>query len=81
MTSLLIFNISFKKLYLITELCEAGELSKWLKSKGPIEEDKSKIIMRKILEAIRYLHHNSKLIFKNNSKKHNFNFFSLIKII
>lgn len=49
---------SKKKLYIITELCEAGELAKWLKKNGPMKEDKSKIIMRKIVDAISYLHKN-----------------------
>jgi len=47
-----------KKLYLITELCEAGELAKWIKKQGPIPEHISKIIMRQIVDAISYLHKN-----------------------
>lgn len=47
-----------KKLYLITELCEAGELGKWIKKQGPIPEMQSKIIMRQIVDAISYLHKN-----------------------
>ncbi|RNA10236.1 serine threonine- kinase 33-like [Brachionus plicatilis] len=47
-----------KKLYLITELCEAGELAKWLKKQKPIKEDHARIIMRQIVEAISYLHKN-----------------------
>ena len=50
-----------KKLYLITELCEAGELSKWIKKQGPIPEHISKLIMRQIVDAISYLHKNGKL--------------------
>lgn len=49
---------SKKKLYLITELCEAGELSKIIKKEGPIPEHISKIIMRQIVSAISYLHKN-----------------------
>jgi serine/threonine protein kinase len=45
-------------LYLITELCEAGELAKWIKKQGPIPEHISKIIMRQIVDAISYLHKN-----------------------
>ena len=45
-----------KKFYLITELCEAGELAKWIKKQGPIPEHESKLIMRQIVEAISYLH-------------------------
>lgn len=45
-----------KKLYLITELCEAGELSKWIKKQKPIHEDLARLIMRQIVEAIHYLH-------------------------
>jgi serine/threonine protein kinase len=52
-----------KKLYIITELCEAGELAKWLKKNGPMKEDKSKIIMRKIVDAISYLHKNGVFFF------------------
>lgn len=54
---------SIKKLYLITELCEAGELAKWIKKQGPIPEHISKIIMRQIVDAISYLHKNGILIF------------------
>lgn len=49
---------SKKKLYLITELCEAGELAKWIKKQGSIPEHISKIIMRQIVDAISYLHKN-----------------------
>lgn len=45
-------------MYLITELCEAGELAKWIKKQGPIPENISKIIMRQIVDAISYLHKN-----------------------
>jgi len=47
-----------KKLYLITELCEAGELAKWIKKQGHVPEHISKIIMRQIVDAISYLHKN-----------------------
>lgn len=47
---------SKKKLYLITELCEVGELAKWIKKQGPIPENDSKQIMRQIVDAISYLH-------------------------
>lgn len=43
---------------MITELCEAGELAKWLKKQKPIKEDHARIIMRQIVEAISYLHKN-----------------------
>ncbi len=55
-----IFLLIIKKLYLITELCEAGELAKWIKKQGPIPENESKIIMRQIVDAISYLHKNGK---------------------
>lgn len=45
-----------KKLYLITELCEAGELAKWIKRIGPIPENHARLIMRQIVDAISYLH-------------------------
>jgi serine/threonine protein kinase len=53
------FNkLNFQKLYLITELCEAGELAKWIKKQGSIPEHISKLIMRQIVDAISYLHKN-----------------------
>ncbi len=45
-----------KKLYLITELCESGELAKWIKKRGPVPEHESRVIMKQIVEAISYLH-------------------------
>lgn len=45
-------------MYLITELCEAGELAKWIKKQGSIPEHISKLIMRQIVDAISYLHKN-----------------------
>ncbi len=59
----------FQKLFIITELCEAGELAKWLKKNGPMKEDKSKIIMRKIVDAISYLHKNGRQLFLKKSVK------------
>ena len=47
---------SKRKLYLITELCEAGELAKWIKKQGPIPENESRVIMKQIVDAINYLH-------------------------
>ena len=63
-------SILKQKLYLITELCEAGELAKWIKKQGHVPEHISKIIMRQIVDAISYLHKNgllSLLLF--NTKK------------
>ncbi|CAF0710394.1 unnamed protein product [Brachionus calyciflorus] len=45
-----------KKLYLITELCEAGELARWLKKQKQISENHARILMRQIVDAISYLH-------------------------
>ncbi len=52
-----------QKLYLITELCEAGELAKWIKKQGPIPEHDSRLIMKQIVDAISYLHKNGILMF------------------
>lgn len=56
------FNDYFKKkktlqkLFLITELCVAGELAKWLKKQRQIDEIHGRNIMRQIVDAISYLH-------------------------
>ena len=56
-------DLIFKqKLYLITELCEAGELAKWIKKQGPIPEPESRLIMKQIVDAISYLHKNGTFI-------------------
>ena len=60
----LIFKI--KKFYLITELCELGELAKWIKKQGPICESGSKLIMRQIVDAISYLHKHGIFNIQNN---------------
>ena len=73
----IIFLNFLQKLYIITELCEAGELAKWLKKNGPMKEDKSKIIMRKIVDAISYLHKNGKIFLKVKEYKH----FSLLMFL
>ena len=44
--------------YLLLELCERGDLSSYLKSTGPLSEDKIRKIGREIAEGIRYLHSN-----------------------
>jgi serine/threonine protein kinase len=54
----LIVFILKQKLYLITELCEAGELAKWIKKQGPVPEPESRLIMKQIVDAISYLHKN-----------------------
>ena len=59
----LIVFISKQKLYLITELCEAGELAKWIKKQGPIPEPESRLIMKQIVDAISYLHKNGTFVF------------------
>jgi serine/threonine protein kinase len=46
----------------VTELCEAGDLAKWLKRHRELSEPDAKIIMKKIIDAITYLHKNSKFI-------------------
>jgi len=45
---------------LITELCEVGELAKFIKKVGPIPEPQSRTIMRQIVDAISYLHKHGK---------------------
>lgn len=52
---------------MVTELCEAGDLAKWLKRRGKLNESEAKIIMRKIVDAIAFIHKNS------NKKTKNFN--------
>jgi serine/threonine protein kinase len=37
-------------------LCEAGELSKWIKKRRSVNENHSRIIMKQIVDAIAYLH-------------------------
>lgn len=64
----LIVFISKQKLYLITELCEAGELAKWIKKQGPIPEPESRLIMKQIVDAISYLHKNGTFVFFNFPK-------------
>jgi len=48
-----------KEFYLVTELCEAGDLAKWLKRHRKLSESDARLIMRKIIDAITYLHKNN----------------------
>lgn len=45
-----------KKMYLVMELCEGGELADILKEKQTFSEEDTKVIMTKMAEAISYLH-------------------------
>ena len=74
----LIVFISKQKLYLITELCEAGELAKWIKKQGPIPEPESRLIMKQIVDAISYLHKNGTFVFFNFPKYLKFILFLLL---
>ncbi|CAH1800245.1 unnamed protein product, partial [Owenia fusiformis] len=47
-----------KKMYLVMELCERGELADILKVKGQLPEDDVKTVMKKLASAISYLHKN-----------------------
>ncbi|KAK3096801.1 hypothetical protein FSP39_003437 [Pinctada imbricata] len=47
-----------KKIYLIMELCEGGELADAVKEKGSYPEEDCKTIMTKLASAISYLHKN-----------------------
>jgi serine/threonine protein kinase len=60
---------------LITELCEAGELAKFIKKVGPIPEPQSRTIMRQIVDAISYLHKHGKILdLLNKNRFNHFNF-------
>lgn len=45
-----------KKMYLIMELCEGGELADELKEKGTFSEDETRTIVARLTSAISYLH-------------------------
>ena len=47
-----------QKMYLVMELCEGGELSKYLHTHGPMEEPVVKQIIARLASAIAYLHKN-----------------------
>lgn len=47
-----------KKMYLVMELCEGGELADALKARERIPEEECKIIMSRLASAISYLHKN-----------------------
>ena len=47
-----------QKMYLVMELCEGGELSKYLQKHGPMDEEAVKQIMSRLASAISYLHKN-----------------------
>lgn len=43
--------------YLILELCENGELQRYLKSRGhPLSEDEAREVMTQLMEGMLYLH-------------------------
>ncbi|XP_059173789.1 serine/threonine-protein kinase 33-like isoform X2 [Physella acuta] len=45
-----------KKMYLMMELCEGGDLAKLLKGRGHLTESDTKVVMSSLAEAIKYLH-------------------------
>lgn len=45
-----------KKMYMIMELCVGGELSEELKKRTYFKEDDAKVLMRKVIEALVYMH-------------------------
>ncbi|XP_013383603.1 serine/threonine-protein kinase 33 [Lingula anatina] len=47
-----------KRMYLVLELCDQGELADVLKEKGKFTEAETKTIMRNLASAIQYLHKN-----------------------
>ncbi|XP_048768577.1 serine/threonine-protein kinase 33-like [Ostrea edulis] len=47
-----------KKMYLVMELCEGGELADAVKTRERISEEECKIIMTRLANAISYLHKN-----------------------
>lgn len=47
-----------KKMYLVMELCEGGELADVMKNREPLPENECKIIMTRLANAISYLHKN-----------------------
>lgn len=47
-----------KKMYLVMELCEGGELADALKTRERMSEEECKIIMSRLANAISYLHKN-----------------------
>lgn len=45
--------------YIVLELCENGELQRYLKNLGhPLSEDQAREVMRQLLEGLIYLHSN-----------------------
>ncbi|XP_074662474.1 serine/threonine-protein kinase 33-like isoform X2 [Tubulanus polymorphus] len=49
---------SSKKIYLVMELCEGGELADVLKLKKTFSEHDAKVVLQKLTSAIKYLHKN-----------------------
>eukprot|EP00731_Ephydatia_muelleri_P029820 Em0021g343a len=47
-----------KKMYLVMELCQGGELNDMLKKKGNFKEQDAKVVMQQLIDAVVYLHDN-----------------------
>ncbi|XP_062511172.1 serine/threonine-protein kinase 33-like [Corticium candelabrum] len=45
-----------KKMFLVMELCDQGELKKVFLEKGHLTEDETRIVMKKLAEAVAYMH-------------------------
>ena len=44
------------KFYVVTEVCEGGELYKWLLKNGKLTENDACYVIKQILQAINYMH-------------------------
>jgi serine/threonine kinase 33 len=45
-----------KKMFLVMELCDQGDLKGVLSKKGHLTEDETRIIMKKLASAVAYMH-------------------------
>ncbi|KAJ5066154.1 serine/threonine-protein kinase fhke-related [Anaeramoeba ignava] len=48
--------VTEQNIYIVLELCKGGELSKRLQKRGKYSESNSKIVFRKLLSAVSYIH-------------------------
>ncbi|XP_055010315.1 testis-specific serine/threonine-protein kinase 1-like [Boleophthalmus pectinirostris] len=51
-----VFKGSGSKVFVVTELCDIGDLSKHIKAKGPLSEEFSKRVFVQLCDAVQYLH-------------------------
>lgn len=52
-----------QKIFLVMELCEKGELSKFLESRGTLSESETRLVMHRLISAISYLHRLGQFIY------------------